>query len=258
MYSPAFAPERSTAFPLGTDPTTTMSACIPPADCAVSPPASGTFNSFAKFSNPFRKRSTHRCGTSRETARDKNAARGSPPMAAISLSPRVRQRRPTNSGGCQSRRKWTFSMLKSVVTSSSCLGGTRSTAQSSPMPATTDAPPLAEWRICLISFFSLNGMSVGIFDQHLDNYTLAARGHSTPLTGVIWPSGHCQPRGVGNHPKGRREVDRGEPCLLRLTRRSQKLWPKQVLQHESVAAELHFGLTWFRRIDPWCRHVVLG
>jgi hypothetical protein len=89
-------------------------------------------------------RSTHLCVKSAGSARDRNTAIGSPPMAAISLNPRVKHRCPTDSGGCHSRRKWTPSRLKSVVTSNSCPAGGRSTAQSSPIPVTSVLlPPVA-------------------------------------------------------------------------------------------------------------------
>jgi hypothetical protein len=100
------------------------------------------------------------------TAKERNAATGLPPMAAMSLSPRVRQRCPTDSGGCQSRRKWMPSRLKSVVTRNSCPGSSRRTAQSSPMPARTARfePGIRPWaedsamrRIWAISAFSGSG-----------------------------------------------------------------------------------------------------
>ena len=43
-------------------------------------------------------------------------------MAAMSLSPRARQRCPTESAGCHARLKWIFSRLKSVVTRASWPG----------------------------------------------------------------------------------------------------------------------------------------
>ena len=51
----------------------------------------------------------------RQRQGEKNSYRA-PPMAAMSLNPRVRQRWPADSGVCQSRRKWIPSRLKSVVT----------------------------------------------------------------------------------------------------------------------------------------------
>ena len=118
----------------GTDPSTMMSANTPVGDCAVSPPANGTRYSAASRSNPRMNRSTQLCAKSPGSAKDRNTASGSPPIAAISLNPRVKHRCPTDSGGCHSRRKWTPSRLKSVVTSSSCPAGGRKTAQSSPIP----------------------------------------------------------------------------------------------------------------------------
>ncbi len=141
MRSPGPAPERKIALPCGTVPKTTISARTPCADCEVSPPANVTLNSSAKFNNPFRNRSTHLWGKVVGTANERKAAIGSPPIAAMSLNPRARQRRPTTSGGCHSRRKCTPSRLKSVVTSVSCRAGIRRTAQSSPIPATTAAGP---------------------------------------------------------------------------------------------------------------------
>ena len=134
MKSPGRAPERRMAFPAGTEPSTTMSARMPSGDCAVSPPARGTENRVGQLQQS-RNESVH--PTLRQlggSASERNAARGIPPMAAMSLSPRARQRWPTESGGCHSRRKCTSSRLKSVVTSASCPRGIGSTAQSSPMP----------------------------------------------------------------------------------------------------------------------------
>ena len=124
--------------PFGTDPSTTMSARIRSGDCVVSPPARGTRNLPASFSRPSRNPPTHRCGVRAGRARDKKIATGSPPIAAMSLSPRVRHRCPMNCGECHSRRKCTPSRLKSVVIRASCAAGMRSTAQSSPITATMD------------------------------------------------------------------------------------------------------------------------
>src|SRR6185312_5706268 len=117
-----------------------MSARTPPGDCAVSPPASLTLCLPARASKPSKKRSVQLCGVSRGSARDKNAALGTPPIAAMSLRPRARQRCPMHSGDCHSRRKWTFSRLKSVVTRASCRYGILTIAQSSPMPNATPDP----------------------------------------------------------------------------------------------------------------------
>ena len=94
-------------------------------------------------------------------------------MAAISLSPRVKQRRPTSSGRCQSRRKCTFSIVKSVVTSNSCPGGMRSTAQSSPMPVTTDSPTAGRAADLLNQFLFAK--------WHDDYYTPASHAPECPL-----------------------------------------------------------------------------
>lgn len=134
MQSPARAPDRRTAVPLGIDPRMTISASTPLGDRAVSPPASCTPHVFASLSSPRKKRSAHFCGTSAGNARERKAATGSPPIAAMSLKPRARQRCPIDSGECHARRKCTPSRLKSVVTNTSCAAGTRSTEQSSPMP----------------------------------------------------------------------------------------------------------------------------
>ena len=107
-------------------------------------------------------RPTQACARSRGRASDKKAAIGCPPIAAMSLSPRARQRCPIDSGECQSRRKWMPSSEKSVVTNvsfSSCLprrGCSRSTAQSSPIPVTIAGflRTLAVRRIWAINAFS--------------------------------------------------------------------------------------------------------
>ena len=143
-----------------------MSTRTPFGDSAVSPPASVTPNFSARLIRPRANRPTQDCGKSRGKARDRNAATGSPPMAAISLSPRVRQRCPTVSGGCQSRRKWIPSRVKSVVTRDSCPGTRPSTAQSSPIPVMTERfeprarPPVEDFamrRIWAIKAFSGSG-----------------------------------------------------------------------------------------------------
>lgn len=127
------------ARPFGADPSTTVSARIRSGNCVVSPPARGTLCFFASFRRPSKKPSTHFCGVLAGRARQRNTAMGSPPIAAMSLNPRVRQRCPMNCGECHSRRKCTPSRLKSVVTRASWSAGMRSTAQSSPIPATTPA-----------------------------------------------------------------------------------------------------------------------
>jgi hypothetical protein len=91
---------------------------------------------------------------------------GSPPMAAMSLSPRARQRCPTDSGGCQSRRKCTPSRLKSVVTRKSRSFENRRTEASSPMPTRIEVlgpgwgrgrPPLRETWLRMRAISSRSG-----------------------------------------------------------------------------------------------------
>ena len=87
------------AFPFGTDPRhydvgQNVRWGIPPylhRRAAVS-------NSPARDNRPFVNPSTHFCGRSRGNASERKTAKGRPPMAAMSLRPRVRQRRPTTSG----------------------------------------------------------------------------------------------------------------------------------------------------------------
>lgn len=123
--------------PFGTQPSTMTSARILEGDREVSPPLSVTLDSRANFRRPRKNRSTHDCGNFGGTASERKAALGRPPIAAMSLSPRTKQRWPTDSGECHSRRKWTFSSVKSVVTKMSLVCRRRSTAQSSPIPVTT-------------------------------------------------------------------------------------------------------------------------
>ena len=157
--SPGRAVDRRTAFPLGADPKTTMSAITPEGDCAMSPPARETFHRDARASSPSKNSFVHRCRTSAGSASERKTASGSPPIAAMSLNPRTRQRCPTTLAECHSRRKCTFSRQKSVVTSSSCPRGGRSTAQSSPIPRTTAfaTPRPASRRILSINARSLVG-----------------------------------------------------------------------------------------------------
>jgi hypothetical protein len=88
--------------------------------------------------------------------------------------------------------------------------------------------------------------------RHDDHYTplpdtpgrpALAPGSGTPdpLTAVICPVGHRPLPCLGNRPKGRCEVDRGnQVCYLLLAVHS--ILPDQLLQRESVAAILDFGL----------------
>ncbi len=110
----------------------TLSA--PDGDFAVSPPARGTRWRSASAIKPSRNPCSQDPVSSDGRASERKAASGRAPMAARSLRPRARQRWPTLCGGCQSRRKWTFSSERSVVTTSSSPRRGRNTAQSSPMP----------------------------------------------------------------------------------------------------------------------------
>ncbi len=104
--SPAFAPLRRKAVPAGADPVSTISAIIPLEASAVSPPARLTPTVRASPSNPSINSSSQRDPPSSfGSAIDKNAARGSAPIAAISLNPRASVRCPTERAVCQSRRK---------------------------------------------------------------------------------------------------------------------------------------------------------
>ena len=145
--SPGRAPERNSAFPRGTAPSSTMSATTI-ADSARSPPASGVRCWSASARNPSKKRSTQAWRRPRATVssrgkpKERKAASGRAPMEAMSLSPRARVRWPTDSGGCHSRRKCLPAIDKSVVTASSSPRFSRKIAQSSPIPRRS--PPLAE------------------------------------------------------------------------------------------------------------------
>ena len=105
IRSPGRAPDRNTASPFGTVPTTTISARTPFGDSAVSPPARVTPYFSARLIKLRAKRPTQLCGRLRGIASERNAATGSPAIAAMSLSPRARHRCPTDSAECQSRRK---------------------------------------------------------------------------------------------------------------------------------------------------------
>ena len=105
----------------------------------MSPPASLTWCCSAIRRSPRKKARTQDWGNAPGRARERKAATGSPPIAAISLSPLARQRWPTDSGGCQFLRKWIPSKLKSVVTRQSKSEPIRKTAQSSPIPTRIDA-----------------------------------------------------------------------------------------------------------------------
>ena len=168
MRSPTFAVDRRSARPCGAVPTRTISINPKPVtvsrrsvrlrldaaaikgDSAVSPPARGTLYLFARERNPSKKRSRQegrpeRLRTSSTgSASDKNAASGLAPIAARSLNPRARQRCPTDSGECHSRRKWTDSKVKSVVTRTSFPAGGPRMAQSSPIPAVTNGDERVE------------------------------------------------------------------------------------------------------------------
>ncbi len=166
MRSPGWAVLRRMALPSGTDPMTVMSARTPEGDCATSPPARVTPACLAVLRSPSKNWSTQRCGRSAGSARERNAAKGSPPMAAMSESPRVRQRWPMESAGCHSRRKCTPSSEKSVVTSVSVPGGVESTAQSSPMDWSTRAEATALGGTCRLAGVSDAFDETGFSDRH--------------------------------------------------------------------------------------------
>jgi hypothetical protein len=172
-----------------------MSASTPLGDSAISPPASAMWNCRANFKKPSKKRFTQEFGKPWGSARDRNAALGSPPIAAMSLSPRVRQRWPTASGGCHSRRKCTPSREKSVVTSASCPCGRRNTAQSSPIPLPIHElwPNPVRRRIFAIRTLSGSGKAKPIYKGTA--YHCPAAGHPDP-TCLPTPAGHlrqCNP-----------------------------------------------------------------
>jgi len=139
---------------------------MPVGDSAVSPPASVTLNCVANARSPCVRRRTQACENPRGTAKERKAAIGVPPIAAISLNPRVRQRCPTTSGECHSWRKWIPSSVKSVVTRISCPAGTRNTAQSSPMPVVTPERRVAACRMREISVFSVTGTTGPLYREH--------------------------------------------------------------------------------------------
>ena len=122
--------------------------------------AAGELNSkrFALIEKPTQEAVNPGLRRSAGSPRERKQASGSPPMAAMSLSPRARQRWPTAAAGCHARRKCTSSTQRSVVTSNSYPGERRRMAQSSPMPWIT---PFAEadWasrRICAIKASFVN------------------------------------------------------------------------------------------------------
>ncbi len=128
-------------------------------DCAVSPPASGTSKRRASARNPSRNLSSQAPGKRDGIASDKNTAMGSAPIAARSLNPRARQRYPTDSGGCQARRKCAFSRVKSVVTQISNPDRGRNTAQSSPIPSETHRDPTRDF--CRIASIKATSPEIG-------------------------------------------------------------------------------------------------
>jgi len=125
----------------------------------VSPPDRVTVNRLASRRSPARKSFTHLCGSFGGSANERKQAKGSPPIEAMSLNPRARQRCPTLAAGCHSRRKWIFSMHKSVVTSRCEPAGTFNMAQSSPIPRTTPGlTVLADFRR-ITSIICFSGMT---------------------------------------------------------------------------------------------------
>jgi hypothetical protein len=204
-----------------------MSASTPAGDSAMSPPASVTWNCRASLSKPPMNRSPQDCLNLRGKARDRNAAMGSPPMAAMSLSPRARQRWPTASGRCHSGRKCTPSREKSVVTSASWPRGSRITAQSSPIVVMIRklGPLPARRRIFAIRAFSGSNKPKPIYRERSSVFSSQSSRPKLfmrlPLDGAILLGFAKKDRTASNYPaKGHRPNPAGNPysCPVSITR----------------------------------------
>src|SRR5579871_5194950 len=86
--SPARAPDRKSAPPFGVSPIIVIDATDGPATLETSPPAHAVFQRRASVANPCRKSRHQRSGRVAGQATLRNARRGSPPIAAMSESPR--------------------------------------------------------------------------------------------------------------------------------------------------------------------------
>ena len=157
IRSPARAPERSTALPARTSPSTVTLIKI--RSCrVVSPPAAAHPNRRAARCNPPRNSSSHRPVCVFGTARLSRKHRGSPPIAAMSLAARARHFQPTASAGCNSRRKCVPSKNQSHVRIVSYPFRAANRAASSPIPSRSRLsllpPPRAKARAILRSRLS--------------------------------------------------------------------------------------------------------
>jgi hypothetical protein len=133
---PSCAPERRTARPMRTSPTTVTLMRIL-SRRVVSPPTNTHSNLREARRKPPRNSSSQRPVCETGSARLKRKQRGIPPIAATSLRARARHFHPTESAGCFSRRKCVPSRNQSQVRISSRPARGRNSAASSPMPSLT-------------------------------------------------------------------------------------------------------------------------
>src|SRR5713226_3113940 len=137
--SSARAPDLSPALPALTSPTTVTFIRIS-FRRVVSPPANTHRNVLDARCSPAKKASSHRPLCVSGSAKLSKKQRGSPPIAAISLTALDRHFHPTASGGCICRKKCVRSRNQSQVRIVSYPTLGRKSAASSPIPRATCCP----------------------------------------------------------------------------------------------------------------------
>ena len=124
----------------------------------VSPPAKTHPNFREARRRPAKNSSSQRPVWLSGSARLRRKQRGTPPIAAMSLTARARHFQPRESGGCSSWRKWVPSRNQSQVRIISWLARGRKSAASSPMPRRTSGETSPRRRNAL-SILSIRSLS---------------------------------------------------------------------------------------------------
>ncbi len=132
--SPALAPPRSTMAPRGTAPKAAIATVTNPGVRSVSPPSSGQPNFLMSARRPAANFFSQRSSMSLVIARDSRKPSGLAPLAARSERLTRKAFLATASAG-SSGKKCTPAITASVVSTSSCAGGTATTAASSARPS---------------------------------------------------------------------------------------------------------------------------
>ena len=169
MSSPACAPERNSAMPLGTSPNTVMQMLSGP--CVVSPPINSQPWASAKANKP-REKPAKKTSSARGNAKANVKATGCAPQAAKSLKFTANALCPKRSGNTVLK-KWRPSTNMSLDTASCMPGPGAYNAQSSPTPKAARVTGR-------VKYFCMRSNS----PMDIPRLSSRGRGSRVPLTGL--------------------------------------------------------------------------